>query len=473
MSRGATPRRPMSERSAARRSAGRRVAENFAQFVTTEVAGAVVLLVATITALVLANSPLHEWYASIWHAKIGLVAGDRVFETSLLEVIDQGLMAIFFLVVGLEIKREFLVGELSSRRKAMLPIVGALGGMIVPAGLYLAVNGGGYGAAGWGIPMATDIAFAVGVMALLGSIVPQGLKVFLVSLAIVDDIGAILVIALAYNEGIAWVWLGLALLMLGVLILLNRLAVDDATPYLIVGVLLWACVLLSGIHATIAGVLIAFAIPSTARLDPLAFCGQTRETLRSIEDRHVPGDHVLKNDSQQRAARDIYAAAKRTAAPLQRLEFALHPWATFVVLPLFALANAGVRVVDMRIGELFGGPIAIGVLLGLVLGKPLGIVGASWLAERFHLAELPLGAGWRHMIGAGLLGGIGFTMSVFITSLAFGASPLTDEAKAAVILASVAAGLAGYFVLRSVCRGSADVTRAARRADRGTPRAAG
>ncbi|MGV8082262.1 MAG: Na+/H+ antiporter NhaA [Coriobacteriia bacterium] len=455
------------------RAVQEKLRENFAQFAGTQAAGAVVLLGATIVALALANSSAHAWYAGLWETQVGFVFGGQTFTASLREIINDGLMTLFFLVVGLEIKRELLVGELSARRKAVLPIVAALGGMVVPAAIYIAFNHGGPGAAGWGIPMATDIVFAVGVMSLLGKAVPQALKVFLVSLAIVDDIGAIVVIAFAYSGGIAWVWLALAAVAFGVLVLLNRLSIDNTAPYVVTGIVLWVFVLLSGVHSTIAGVLLAFVVPSTARLDPLAFCDQTRETLGVIEDEHVPGAHVLENDRQQLAARRIRSAAKCTAAPLQRLEFALHPWATFVVLPLFALANAGVRVVDMRVGTLLGAPVALGIILGLVLGKPIGIFAASWLAERFHLAELPANTRWRDLAGAGLLGGVGFTMSIFIGGLAFGHSLLAEEAKASIIIASIVAGAIGYAVLRSVGRRREPVSRSARRADRGTRREAG
>ncbi|NTW28317.1 MAG: Na+/H+ antiporter NhaA [Coriobacteriia bacterium] len=430
----------------------KRMPEDFGRFLSTEVVGAIVLLAATVIALVFANSPLHVAYEAFWETSVGIAIGDHGFSMPLVDLVNDALMALFFLVVGLEIKREILVGELSARRKAALPLLAAIGGMAVPALVYLALNYGGAGESGWGIPMATDIAFAVGVMALLGSRVPQGLKVFLVSLAIVDDIGAILIIAVAYTADLSVLWLAFAVLLLVALVLLNRLSVDHPAPYLIVGVLMWFCVLLSGVHSTIAGVMLAFAIPSTAKLDPLSFARQTREDCSEIESHHVRGEHVLENDRQQIVARRIRRAAHHTSAPLQRLEFALHPWTTFLVLPLFALANAGVRFVDASLTDLFATPIALGVTLGLLLGKPFGIVLATWLAERFHLVELPSGTGWRHIIGAGILGGIGFTMSIFISGLAFSDASQVNEAKAAIMIASVVAGYAGYLVLRSVCK---------------------
>jgi NhaA family Na+:H+ antiporter len=296
--------------------------------------------------------------------------------------------------------------------------------------------------------MATDIAFAIGVMALLGDRVPTGLKVFLVALAIADDIGAILVIAVAYTTDISWAWLGFGALMFFVLLAFNRFKVDSPWPYFIVGGLLWFAELMSGVHATIAGVLVAVTIPAVALLDPLVFTAQTRERLDRIEAAHVPGTHVLCDDTQQLVALDIRREARHTAPPLQRLEFALHPWTTYVILPLFALGNAAVRLVGEDVRVLLATPVALGVLFGLVIGKPLGIAAMTWIATKTGVADLPESVGWTHILGAGLLGGIGFTMSLFISSIAFRDAAETTEAKIAILLASVIAGLLGYLVLR-------------------------
>jgi Na+:H+ antiporter, NhaA family len=425
-----------------------RLREGFAEFLHTEVAGAVALLVATVLALVLANSALWPAYDAFWHTELGFSVGGWEFSESLVHWVNDLLMAFFFFVVGLEIKRELLVGELSVRRKAVLPILAAAGGMAAPALIYLALNAGGVGANGWGIPMATDIAFAVGVMALLGDRVPSGLKVFLVALAIADDIGAIIVIAIFYSSGISLPWLGAAALLFVVLVLFNRRGIDSPVPYLVVGGMLWFAVLMSGVHSTIAGVLIAFTIPAVAKIDPLSFVSDTRGRLEQIEAAHVDGNHVLIDNEQQLCALEIRREAEHTAAPLQRLEFALHPFTTFVVLPLFALSNAGVRFVGGDFAAAMSTPIAMGVLLGLVVGKPLGIALMSFVAVRLRVADLPEGVGWPQLIGAGILGGIGFTMSLFVASLAFRGTAEITEAKMAILLASVVAGLAGFLVLR-------------------------
>jgi Na+:H+ antiporter, NhaA family len=430
------------------RSLPKRLRESFGEFMHTEIAGAVALLLATAIALIIANSPWYAAYEAFWHIDGGLYLGNIALHESLVHWVNDALMALFFFVVGLEIKREVLVGELSEKRKALLPILAALGGMLVPAFIYIALNVGGPGSHGWGVPMATDIAFAIGVMALLGDRVPSGLKVFLVALAIADDLGAILVIAIAYTSNLQWGWLGWAAVMFVVLIALNRFKVDSPWPYFIIGGLLWLFTLLSGVHSTIAGVLVAITIPATAQLDPLEFTASTRERLDRIEEAHVPGTSVLCDDTQQLVALDIRREARHTASPLQRIEFTLHPWTTFLVLPLFALSNAGVRLVGEDLSVLARTPVALGVFFGLVLGKPIGIVTFSWLATKLKVAELPAGVRWSHVIGAGMLGGIGFTMSLFIASIAFRGALETTEAKMAILVASVAAGVFGYLMLR-------------------------
>ncbi|MDP2181135.1 MAG: Na+/H+ antiporter NhaA [Actinomycetota bacterium] len=425
-----------------------RLQRGFAQFVKLEVAGSVVLLCTTVLALGLANSPLAEWYHSLWEIEIGISVGGWHFAETLLHWIDDGLMALFFFVVGLEIKREVLVGELSSARKAALPILAACGGMIVPALIYIMVNRGGDGASGWGVPMATDIAFALGVLALLGSRIPTALKVFLTALAIADDIGAILVIALFYTEGIALGWLGIGLALLLVLVMLNLLGVDGPLPYFLVACVVWFAFLHSGVHATVAGVLVAFTIPAKARTEPVAFIEWARGKLDEIELQDVPGSHVLDDPVQQHRSFEIREAARYTAAPLQRLEHTLLPLTSFIVLPLFALANAGVTLVDYDVGALLLEPVTVGVFLGLLVGKTLGITAFTWLAVRFRLADLPAQVGWAHIVGAGMLGGIGFTMSLFVSNLAFRGELLRAEAKLGILLTSVIAGVLGYLVLR-------------------------
>lgn len=413
-------------------------------FLHQETAGAIVLLLATVAAIAVANSPWSAAFQSVLHTKVGLVSGERGFSQSVQHWVDDALMALFFFVVGLEIKRELIVGELSTLRGALLPIVAALGGMLAPAGIYLALNAGGHGQAGWGVPMATDIAFALGVLALLGPRVPAGLKVFLAALAIADDIGAIVVIAFFYTAQVSWGWLALALVPLAGLAAMNRRHVEEPLAYLAVGTALWFTVLSSGIHATIAGVVAAFLVPAAARVRPLEFTGLCRCQLERIEAIEVPGAHTLEDDRQQQIALEIREAALHSVAPLQRLQWSLHPFASFVVLPAFAFANAGIPLPGAGLGS----RVAIGIVLGLVVGKLAGVTLATWLAVRTGLADLPAGVGWRHVVGAAALAGIGFTMSMFVANLAFDTAVEAAQAKSAIFAASIAAGVLGYLALR-------------------------
>ena len=408
------------------------------------------LLIAAIVALVLANSSLAEAYHQFWEIEIGFSVGSFEFSETLLHWIDDGLMAIFFFVIGLEIKREILVGELSTARKAALPILAAVGGMVLPAAIYLAFNMGGEGAQGWGIPMATDIAFALGVLALLGSRVPTSLKLFLTALAIADDIGAILVIAIFYTSGISFGWLAVGVALLLLLVLFNFIGIDEPTPYFIVALVIWFAFLHSGVHATLAGVLVAFTIPAKAKVQPLDFVGWTRDKLAEIENADIPGAHVLEDPAQQNYALEIREQARFTSAPLQRLEHAILPYSNFVVLPLFALANAGVTLVDYDVAELLFEPVTVGIFFGLLVGKTVGITGMAWLAVKLRLADLPSQIRWSHVIGVGTLGGIGFTMSLFISNLAFRGTLLRAEAKLGILVTSLVAGVIGYLFLRFV-----------------------
>jgi NhaA family Na+:H+ antiporter len=380
-----------------------RIFEPFQRFTSSEAAGAVVLLLSTACALAWANSPWHDGYVWLLERPLGLGWRTVAIELTILEWINDGLMTLFFFLVGLEIKREMLVGELASVKQAALPIAGALGGMVVPALLYAVVNASGTGVRGWGIPMATDIAFALGVVALLGPRVPLALKIFLTALAIVDDIGAVLVIALFYTHSIVGAALGVAAAIVVLLVLLNRAGVRHPVPYALLGVALWAAVLKSGIHSTIAGVLLAMTIPCD--------CPSGRESL------------------------------------LERFEHALQSPVAFVIVPLFALANAGVRIDGASTGDL-SAPVLGGITAGLVLGKPLGITLASWLAVRMRIATLPDGVSWRLLQGVSWLGGIGFTMSLFIGALAFTDAVLLDSAKIGVLVASCAAAFMGWLMLR-------------------------
>jgi len=426
-----------------------RIVSPFLRFARLEAASGVLLLLASAAALILANSPWSGAWAALWHADITVGLGGRLFTRPVEFWINDGLMTVFFFVVGLEIKREILVGELSSPRKAVLPAAAALGGMAAPAAIYALLNLGGPGAPGWAIPMATDIAFALGVLALVGAAVPAGLKVFLAALAIVDDLGAVLVIAIFYTERIWWPALGAGALVLGVLAAANLLGVRRPLPYALLGVVLWAAMLSSGVHATLTGVLLALTLPARARIDTGRFLRICAEALRQFRAAGPSREDEPTNEGHHAALAALEDASEAVQTPLQRLERLLHGWVVFAIMPLFALANAGVRL-EGAAG--FGKPAAVGVLLGLVVGKPLGILLLSWAAVRLGIADLPKGVAWTHLAGAGMLAGIGFTMSLFVAGLAFGATPLLDQAKLGILGASAFSGVAGGITLRRALR---------------------
>ena len=423
-----------------------RVLGPFQRFVRTESAGGVVLLVCTAIALAWSNSPLGDSYFHLWETPLTIGVGGAALTMSLHHWINDGLMAVFFFLVGLEIKREMLVGELASPRQAALPIAAALGGMVVPAVLYAIVNAGGPGSPGWGIPMATDIAFALGILALLGPRVPVALKIFLTALAIVDDIGAVLVIALFYTSSLSLTALGVAGGLLVLLLAANRSGVRQPWLYALLGVGLWSALLASGVHATVAGVLLAMTIPARTRIDEDEFHDRTRSLLDEFQSASGPGTTVISNRAQQEALMAIEEACEDVQAPLLKMEHKLHGLVAFGIMPLFALANAGVRAPG-ELGAALVQPVTLGVLLGLVLGKPLGITLFAWAAVRLGLAVLPSDATWRSLHGVSWLGGIGFTMSLFIAGLAFADPALLDAAKVGVLLASTLAGIAGWLFL--------------------------
>jgi NhaA family Na+:H+ antiporter len=386
-----------------------RLVRPFQEFANLEASGGILLIGCTVAALIWANSPWAGSYFHLWHTNLIVGFAGKLLSEPLHFWINDGLMALFFLLVGLEIKRETLVGELASLRKAALPIAAALGGMIVPAGLYALLNHSGPGAAGWGIPMATDIAFALGVLALLGDRVPTSLKVFLAALAIADDIGAVLVIAFFYTEQISWISLGVAGLFFVALIAANRAGARHPLIYAVLGIGLWLAFLQSGIHATVAGVLLALTIPAR--------------------------QHIGSR-----------ASLVRSESPMLRFEHALMPWNKHIIMPVFALANAGV-ILGAGAARSLADPISLGVICGLVLGKPIGIVLFSWLATRSRIAAMLDGVSWRQVVGVGMLAGIGFTMSLFIANLAFGDTPALETAKVGILAASVTSAVAGVIVL--------------------------
>ena len=415
----------------------------FQEFFKTQAAGGALLVASAAAALVAANSGWADAYHHFWTTPIRISAGGHELALLLHQWINDGLMVIFFLLVGLEIKHQWLAGELSSPRQAALPVVAAIGGMAAPAALYLLAAGDAATARGWAIPMATDIAFALGVLALIAPNAPAGLKVFLAALAIVDDIGAVLVIAFFYSGQIVWAAAAMAGGCLLVLLVLNLLGVRWLVAYLVVGLALWFFVHESGIHATIAGVLLAFLIPARTRIDARQFSTRARELVDEF-DRTETGDFVvLTSKGQQQAIFSLERESERVTAPLLRLERGLHGVTSFAIMPLFAFANAGVTLNGLSVDY-----VTLAVALGLAVGKPLGITAAAYLAIRSGLAALPAGVGWRALHGCAWLGGIGFTMSLFIATLAFDGTTWLDSAKVGILGASALAGLVGALLVR-------------------------
>jgi NhaA family Na+:H+ antiporter len=357
-------------------------------------------------------------------------------------------MTIFFFSVGLEIKRELLVGELSSPKKALLPIFAALGGMLVPAAIYAFINGGTPSANGWGIPMATDIAFAIGVLSLLGNRCPLSLKVFLTALAIVDDIGAIIVLAVFYpSHALHLNYLIFAAVIILILLIINRSGVKSAAAYLIPGFFLFLCVFQSGIHATIAGVILAMTIPATTSINEVRFYVGTKSLLEKFKDAGNSEVQVLANSEQLDYIYRISQSVKTMNPLLHRLESKLHPWVNFFIMPVFALANAGVEINGEVISSGVVPPVMQGIFFGLLLGKPIGITLFSYIAVKLKLAQAPKGALWRQVFALGIVGGIGFTMSIFIDNLAFQDKMLIDEGKLAILVTSVCAAIIGLLAL--------------------------
>jgi len=417
----------------------------FERFLRRTTAGGIVLIATTVLTLILANTPWGESIRHLWEIPFALEIGPRRLSLTLHHWINEGLMALFFLVVGLELKREIMIGELSSLRNAVLPVAGAIGGMIVPALIYWTFNPAGPTASGWGIPMATDIAFAVGILVLLAWRIPRNLIIFLTALAIADDLGAVLVIALFYTAQLDWSALGLGAVFLAILVLFNRGGIRRALPYALIGGCLWLALLRSGIHATVAGVLLAFTIPARPAFTPQQFSDRLDALQKTLREKtRDDGGEAGVDHRMAVVADNLEKSAWAVQSPQQRLEHALGPWVTFIVIPLFALANASIDFSTARIGELLTHPVTIGVFFALVGGKFLGIVCMSWLAVVLGLARLPEGVGWRHVFGAAWLGGIGFTMSLFISQLAFGARPgLMEDAKFGILAASAASGVLG------------------------------
>ncbi|WP_121022169.1 sodium/proton antiporter NhaA [Helicobacter vulpis] len=419
----------------------------FLDFVKSESFGGIFLFVSAVWAMIYANSFLAPYYFELWHTQVGFRVGEHFFGFSIHQWIDDVLMALFFLLVGLEIKREVLYGELCGFAKAAFPVIAALGGMIVPGLIYHSLNANTASAHGFGIPMATDIAFALGVILLLGKRVPPALKVFLVTLAVADDLGAIVVIAIFYSSNLHMAWLAGSGGILLVLVLLNMLGVRYLWAYLLLGVGLWITTHNSGIHATIAGVALAFTIPIKITQRKQAVQGFST-MVENFKSAFNPSTHSTNKPLEQEQRDILYTlqdATRKLQSPLERLEHALHPYSAYFIMPLFALANAGVAIskdLNFHVDE-----ILWGVILGLVVGKPIGIFGITFLAEKFKIAKRPDGVSWAQILGAGMLAGIGFTMSMFMSNLAFDNKDAMEVSKVAILLASLVSGLLGTLYL--------------------------
>ncbi|HMM48107.1 MAG TPA: Na+/H+ antiporter NhaA [Miltoncostaeaceae bacterium] len=436
------------------RAVPRLVVQPLQRFLHLEISGGLVLLAATAIALAWANVATGGYHA-FWTRELTLSIGDWSLTEDLRAVVNDGLMALFFLVIGLEVKRELTVGELSSRQAILLPLFAALGGMLLPAAIFLLLSGGGPEAAGWGIPMATDLAFALGALAALGRRVPPALMAFLLGVAVIDDIGAILVVAVAYTAGIQFLWLAGALAGLGMMFALRRVGVRNLGPYIVLGFLVWFATFESGVHATIAGVAIGLLTPVRPFQDPTAATAHTRRLLEE-HDQNEAGEPAD-------AGRWLRLAwlARETVSPLTRLEHSLHPWSSFVVLPIFALANAGIVLNHAALTAAFETPLAVAVGLSLVVGKALGLTGGAALAIALGITSLPRGVRWSHMVGVGTLAGIGFTVSLFISELAYDEPDMVSAAKIGVFAGSlIAAGLGVALLLWAGRRGSSSVTHA-------------
>ena len=428
----------------------KKVATPFEHFLHAQTTTGIILMVMTVLALILANTPLSEGYEHILHTPIDLTVGSWKLSNSLHHWINDGLMAIFFFIIGLEIKREILVGELSNLKVAILPILAAIGGMLFPALIYLAINQGTEGANGWGIPMATDIAFAISALVLLGKRVPPALVTFLVALAIVDDLGAILVIALFYTEQIHLLPLVLAGASFLVLVSFNRFGIHAILPYFIIGLFLWFFMLESGVHATIAGVIAAMAIPSRPKHTPSTLTRDTRNLLDEYDSYPMEEDNDI-HENQKAILRNIQDRIDAVGTPASRLERGLHLPVALIVIPLFALANAGITIDFSSLGEVVLEPVSLGIIAGLIGGKVLGIFGIAWLAIKLKIAQLPKESSISQIFGVAFLGGIGFTMSIFVADLAFvNSEELIFQAKVGILLASLIAGFVGYFWLRFI-----------------------
>ncbi|MCW9047027.1 MAG: Na+/H+ antiporter NhaA [Gammaproteobacteria bacterium] len=425
----------------------------FEEFIHQQTTSGLLLMAAAVLALIMANGPYAETYTHFMHTPLSLEAGSWSLKMSLHHFINDGLMALFFFIVGLELKREILVGELANLRNATLPIGAAIGGMIVPALIYFMINPQGDTAIGWGIPMATDIAFAIGALALLASRVPKALITFLVALAIVDDLGAVLVIAVFYTDTISLGPLTIAAGLFVLLIVFNMLGIRKTLPYLIIAALLWYALLQSGVHATLAGILGALSVPASPKYKPELFSEHVKELMQRFDASHQPGQSIMTNDKLRAVVQTLENGVHSVETPLQRLEHVWHIPVAYLVIPIFAIANAGIPLSFGSLGETLTHPVTLGVMSGLILGKFIGITAVSWLLLKTGVAVLPKDTRFTQIAGVSLLAGIGFTMSIFVAELGFaGHAEYLLMAKTGILAASILTGIAGFIWLYLVSK---------------------
>jgi len=425
----------------------RLVGNSIKQFIKLETASSIILFAVSIFAILWANSSYGYLYEELWHHKFTIGFADTKFHLSksLILWINDGLMAIFFFVIGLEVKREILAGELTTLRKASLPIFAAIGGMIFPVLVFLILNQGKSGSDGWGIPMATDIAFTLGILKLLGKRVPLGLKIFLTAFAIVDDIGAVLVIAIFYSSNIQWDLIGYAMVLFGAVAFLSYKKIYSKYFYFIIGCVVWLLFLKSGIHPTIAGILMAFTIPIHTKVNLKEYYNSVTQHLTFLKDTKPNSSNLLSSE-QLHAVDSVESITEKVNSPLQHLEHTLHGWVSYVIMPIFALANAGVVISFSGLGST--SHISVNIALALVLGNSLGIMLLSFIGIKLKLADLPKNVNYTQLFGVSLLGGLGFTMSLFIANLAYVDESLISASKMGVIIGSLIAGISGYILLR-------------------------
>lgn len=418
------------------------------KFIHQEYTSGIVLLLSVIVAIIWANSSFADTYHHLWELHLSVGFDQHIFNQPLHVWINDGLMAVFFFVIGLELKREFMDGELSSIEKASLPMVAALGGMVVPALFYFIINRGTSAEHGWGIPMATDIAFALALLSIAGKHIPGSVKVFLSALAVADDLGAVLVIAFFYTADLNFIPLGFAGLFLVLMVIGNLIGIRSTAFYLLMGLVVWMGFLLSGVHATIAGVLVAFTIPAATKIDELVYVKKLK-TLVSEFELEIPSNSTLTTPQQHKTIEQIKELSLAAETPLQKIEYGLHPWVAFVIMPLFALANSGM-IIGADFFTALLNPVSIGVTVGLIAGKFIGILLFTWVMVKFKIAKLPQQSNWSHIIGVAMLAGVGFTMSLFISNLAFTEATMIDQAKYGILLASVIAGVSGTLFLKRI-----------------------